>query len=37
LFFEVVEVARVDGTLLVEVPGLSIIFVNDREVLGINI
>jgi hypothetical protein len=37
LFFEVVEVARVDGTLLVEVPGLAIIFVNDGEVFGINI
>ena len=37
LLIEVVEVAGIDGTLLVEVPGLGIIFVNDGEVLGINI
>jgi hypothetical protein len=37
LFIEVVEVAGVDGTLLIEVPGLGIIFVNDREVLGIDV
>jgi hypothetical protein len=29
LFIEVVEVAGVDRALLVEVPGLGIIFVND--------
>ena len=37
LFFEVVEVAGIDGALLIEVPGLGIIFVNDGEVLRINI
>jgi hypothetical protein len=37
LFIEVVEVAGVDGTLLIEVPGLGIIFVNDGEVLGIDV
>ena len=37
LFLEVVEVARVDGTLLVEVPGLGIIFVNDGEVIRVNV
>ena len=37
LFFEVVEVAGIDRTLLIEVPGLGIIFVNDGEVLRINI
>ena len=37
LFLEVVEVAGVDRTLLIEVPGLAIIFVNDGEVLRINI
>jgi hypothetical protein len=34
---EVVEVAGIDGTLLIEVPGLGIIFVNDGEVLGIDV
>jgi hypothetical protein len=37
LFFEVVEVAGIDGALLIEVPGLGIIFVNDREALGIDV
>jgi hypothetical protein len=37
LFVEIVEVSGIDGALLVEVPGLSIIFVNDGEVLGIDV
>jgi hypothetical protein len=37
LFIEVVEIAGVDGALLIEVPGLGIIFVNDGEVLGIDV
>jgi hypothetical protein len=37
LFIEVVEVAGVDGSLLIEVPGLGIILVNDGEVLRIDV
>ena len=37
MLIEVVEVAGIDGALLIEVPGLAIIFVNDGEVLGIDV
>ena len=36
LFIEVIEVARNDGSLLVEVPALGIVFVDDGEVLRID-
>ena len=37
MLIEIVEVAGIDRTLFVEVPGLGIILVNDGEVLGIDV
>ena len=37
MFIEVVEIAGIDGALLIEVPRLGIIFINDREVLRIDV